>query len=377
MQKNRKVVRSVAAASLASACVLGMAGCAGTDSSPQADGDKQFTIVMQNGFVSDWRTQMLDMATEMAQSNEPYAGNIDFKTVQSSGDVSAQIQSLNNIIATKPDAILIDALSPTALNPVVEKACAQGITVVYFDQVGEGMASCAYRVHVDLPALFEANAKWLAERIGGQGKILLDLGLAGSPVSLAGVAAAEKVFAEYPDITIAGRYEGNYTPGPTKQAVTSILTTQKDIAGVYGIAGLDGAVQAFLETDTPLVPMTNTGDMSARLVNMIREHQEDGLEFAMAMNSPVIAGQALQVAWAALNEDDIFGDEWGFTMGDDEKDVLTPRMVYFSDDATPPSGFVAVTFAEALEMADQVPDAVQLPFSLPQSPVDASAIIGK
>jgi ribose transport system substrate-binding protein len=333
---------------------------------------KTYKIVMSNGFVSTWRTEMQQMAKAMASKNAPYRGHVDLSVVVSQTSPTAQIQSLNNIIARKPDAILIDALSPTALNPVVKRACSMGITVVYFDQYGPEMDKCAYRVHNDEYALFQNNAEWLARTLRGRGNIIEDEGLPGSPVSQIALQAADDVFKKYPGIKVVAKYEGNYTPGPSKQAVTRLLTSTKNIDGVYGIAGVDGAVQAFQETGTKMVPTTNYGDTSVRIVNLIDQNRSRGLEFSMAENGPALAGQALQTAWAALNKEPIFGSKWGFTRGADEKEVIIPRVAYNTNGMAPLAGFEKTTYADLQKTAKGLPQNAQLPFSLPQSPVSSA-----
>ncbi|MGD9736508.1 MAG: substrate-binding domain-containing protein [Solirubrobacterales bacterium] len=353
---------------------VALAACGGGSGGSSSGNGEKFTIVMSNGFVSQWRSQMENVAAVMSEQNEPYKGHVEFKKVVSETSPTAQIQSLNNVIAEKPDAILIDALSPTALDPVAEKACAQGILVIFFDQIGQ--ADCAYKLHEPELELFRNNAEWLAKTLHGKGKIIQDLGLAGSPISQQGDKAAEEIFAKYPGIEIVAKYEGNYTPGPTKQAVSQILTTTKGIEGVYGIAGVDGAVQAFEETGTPMVPMTNYGDMSVRLVNLIDKNKPKGLEFSMVQNAPTLGGQALQLAWRLLNEESAFDKEWGFKEGEDEKDILVPAIAYNTNGLPPLPGFEPTTYAELQELAKGLPEEALIPYSLPQSPVPAKPVIG-
>jgi len=378
MGKFRRSGRIGLLAVLAAAAVV-VGACGGGDETASSSGGgggdgKTYKIVMSNGFVSQWRTEMQNIAAAMAEHNTPYKGHVDFKVVVSESNPTAQIQSINNIIAQRPDAILINALSPTALDPVVKKACAQGIVVVYFDQVGH--EPCSYRLTNNYAKLFENNAEWLAKTLKGKGRIIQDLGLPGSPVSQAGTAAATKIFAKYPGIQVVSKYEGNYTPGPSKQAVTRILTSTQGIDGVYGIAGVDGAAQAFEETKTKMVPMTNYGDMSVRLTNFIEAHKKDGLEFSMAENAPTLGGQALHAAWLALNKQDVFDKAWGFTQGHDPKEVYIPSRAFNTNGLPPIAGFEKTTYQELLDMSKGLPENALIPLSLEQSPVTNAQALG-
>jgi ribose transport system substrate-binding protein len=97
--------------------------------------DKKYKIYLSNNFVgNDWRQQMLRIA-DVAVSKPPLLGRVDLKVENVETTTQAQINSLNNMIRAKPDALLIDVGSPTALNPTIEKACKAGIVVITFDQV--------------------------------------------------------------------------------------------------------------------------------------------------------------------------------------------------------------------------------------------------
>lgn len=338
---------------------------------------KVYNIVMSNGFVSEWRTEMQNMAAAMANNNAPYKGHVHFSVVVSQPTPTSQIQSIDNIITQHPDAILVDALSPTALNPVVQKACSAGIVVVYFDQYGPEMNHCAYRVHNDEAALFENNARWLAKTLHGTGNIIEDEGLPGSPVSTTALTAASAVFKSYPGIHVVAKYVGDYTSGPSKQAVTSVLTSNKNINGVYGIAGVDGAVEAFQATGTKMVPMTNYGDISVNLLHLLAQYHSKGLEFSMAQNGPALAGQGLEVAWDALTHKSPFTDAaWGFTQGTDSKDVVIPKVAINTNGLPPMAGFQTTPYSALQKEAAGLPISTQLPFSLSQSPVTSKQALG-
>ena len=148
-----------------------------------AQDKKPYRIYLSNNYVgNDWRQQMLRSAN-IAASKPPLAGRVDLKVEVVETAIQAQINSLNNIIREKPDAILIDAGSGEALNPVVQKACAAGILVISFDQIVS--ADCAYKLESDWNRAPVVEAEWLVNKLGGKGSILVDRGLAGAPISAA------------------------------------------------------------------------------------------------------------------------------------------------------------------------------------------------
>src|SRR5258708_1851943 len=123
---------------------LGLLAALESTTLPAAAGSKPYKITLSNNFVgNDWRQQMIRSA-EVAVKKAPLAGRVDLTIQNVENATEAQITSLNNIIRSHPDAIVVDAGSGAGLNPTIEKACAAGIVVVSFDQVVT--ADCAYKL---------------------------------------------------------------------------------------------------------------------------------------------------------------------------------------------------------------------------------------
>src|SRR5436309_14587315 len=182
-----------------------------------AAADKKYTIYLSNNFVgNDWRQQMLRSA-DIAVKKPPLAGRIDLKTEVVETTVQAQINSLNNIIRAKPDAILIDAASAESLNPTIKKACDAGILVISFDQVVS--EPCAYALESDWNRIPAVLAEWMAGQLGGKGQVFVDRGLAGAPISAQLEKGYLDVLKKYPDIKVIGNYNGEYALGPEQAGV--------------------------------------------------------------------------------------------------------------------------------------------------------------
>src|SRR6266567_8953726 len=119
----------VAAAVLALAATAAL-GQSGSSSAHKAAAAKKYTIYLSNNFLgNDWRQQM-ERVAKVSVSKGPLAGRVDLKVENVETTVQAQINSLNDIIRRKPDAILVDAGSGSALNPTLNRACAQGTVVI-------------------------------------------------------------------------------------------------------------------------------------------------------------------------------------------------------------------------------------------------------
>lgn len=216
--------------------------------------DKKYTIYLSNNFVgNDWRQQM-ERVADVSVKKGPLAGRVDLKIENVENTVQAQINSLNNIIRAKPDAILIDAGSAEALNPTIKKACDAGIVVISFDQVVT--EPCAYALESDWNRIPSVLAEWMAEQLGGKGKVFVDRGLAGAPISAQLENGYLEVLKKYPGIEVVGNYNGEYALGPEQAGVASLLAAHPQVDGILTQGYGTGAQKALADAGRPIVPVT-------------------------------------------------------------------------------------------------------------------------
>ncbi len=237
---------------LLAAC-LGAAAL-GVATAPSIAADKKpYVIYLSNNFVgNDWRQQM-ERTASVSVTKPYFAGKVELHIENSDNSVQAQITSLNNIIRQKPDAILLDAASDSALNPTVKRACDAGILVISFDQpVTE---PCAYTFLGDWDQIPSMMAEWVANKMGGKGNVLVDRGLAGAPISQQIQSNFEKVLKQYPDIKIAGYFDGQYSLGPEQAGVAALLAANPQVDGVLTQGYGSGVIQALKDAGRPQVPV--------------------------------------------------------------------------------------------------------------------------
>jgi ribose transport system substrate-binding protein len=198
-----------------------------------AQNGKVYTIYLSNNFNgNDWRQQM-PRSAQVAAKKPPLAGRVRLTIDNVETTTQAQISSLNNIIRERPDAILVDAGSGDALNPTIERACKAGIVVVSFDQVVS--APCAFKVSSNFDLMAANQAVWMATMLGGKGKVLMDRGLAGAPVSEQLERGMKAALAKYPGIEVIGYFNGNYALGPEQAGVSNLLAAASRWHSVTGL----------------------------------------------------------------------------------------------------------------------------------------------
>ncbi|MDA8068092.1 MAG: substrate-binding domain-containing protein [Actinomycetota bacterium] len=216
---------------------------------------RKFTIYLSNNYMgNEWRPQMENVAKVIASSPQ-YRGKVSLQIRNVQLTPAAQIQSLQSIILQKPSAIMVDAASPTALNPTIEQACHAGILVFTFDQVVT--APCAYKLPENYRAEAEDMANWLGTVLKGKGNILMDTGLPGIAISTTFLNVWKHVLAtKYPHIKIVGTFSSQYAPGPELQGVSADLAQNAHISGILSGGYCSSDIEALRRAGRPLVPLT-------------------------------------------------------------------------------------------------------------------------
>jgi ribose transport system substrate-binding protein len=278
------------------ACVGAAAVAAGL-AFPALAQDKPYTIYLSNGLIgNDWLQQM-QRSADISVTRGPLAGKVDLRVETVENSAQAQINSLNNIIAAKPDAIVIHAASTSALDPTIEKACAAGIVVVSFSQVVS--AECPYKLNTNWDNVNHDIPTWLANVLGGKGKIIVDRGLPGSPISEASNKEIERVLAGFPDIEIVGWYTSNYELGAEQTGVASLLAANPQIDGILTAGYGTGAIQALKDAGRPLVPIVMfayNGSATA-----CATETDPGLKCFIYTHPPYLSADAIKLAYDVLS----------------------------------------------------------------------------
>ncbi|MCY0899018.1 MAG: substrate-binding domain-containing protein [Firmicutes bacterium] len=253
----------------------------------QAVSRKKWTIVLSNNYMAnEWRPQMENDAVVVARE----LGDVNLRIVNAPNTISGQISSLQDIIATHPNAIVVDAASATALNPVLEEAVRDHIVVVSFDEVVT--APHVYKLGWNYYGDGIAMANWLGYELHGHGNIFMDLGLPGIPISQAFVKAWNHVLkTKYPKIHVVGTYDSEYSPGPELQAISNLLAVHPNVQGVLSGAYPSSIIKAFKQVGKKPLAVTGLAT-NGNMVTCLENHVP-GFFFS----APTwVGGEAIQMA---------------------------------------------------------------------------------
>lgn len=247
------------------ALILAIAVAVGLTAVASAEGDK-IKIGYDIYFLGNsWSVQLYQEFKYDAENL--YADQVDVTYVESEGDISKQIANLEDLIAQEVDVIITTPNDTTALNSTLQDAMDAGIKVIL---LCAGIDGDCYDtlITVDEVEFGRVGGQWLADQLGGKGKIICLNGISGLSTSELRYAGAKGVFDNYPEIEVLAVEDANWDYATGKTVTSDLLAAYPEIDGVWSQGGAMtlGAIEAFQAANRPLVPMTgedNNGLMKA------------------------------------------------------------------------------------------------------------------
>ncbi len=205
-------------------------------------------IALSNAYYGNtWRHQMVEAFQAAAVAAKKQGLISNYIILNGDGSVAQQMAQMSDLILKHVNAIVIDSASNTALNGIIAKACAAGITVLAFDSIVS--APCSYKLNFDFTGYQATMTKWILDKIGGKGNIVVVRGVKGSAPDHDMYASQMAVVKKYPAVKVAATVYGQATGSVAQAAVSNVLPSLPHIAAVLAQGGGDdyGIAQAFVQ----------------------------------------------------------------------------------------------------------------------------------
>jgi len=272
---------------------------------------ESFKIGLSNGWVgSEWRTQMIEEAQAAAAAWGDAGVNVELVIQSSDVDVQGQIGAVRNMINEGVNAIIINPNSPTAFDPIFAQAKEAGILVIATD--AEVSSPDAIYVGIDQTDYGRKGCAWLAETLGGTGKVVTINGVAGHPANEMRAAGCNEALAAAPGIEIVNAANANWDQAQGQQTMQNLLATYPDINGVYVQDGMAAGAWRAIEAAGKTADIAATGEVRKDFLDL---WSAGGYNSAASVNPPGVMASALNVAVLALQggefKDGIFGGVYG------------------------------------------------------------------
>ncbi|SLN64732.1 substrate-binding domain-containing protein [Roseisalinus antarcticus] len=298
-----------------------------------------YTIGISNTVQGNgWREEMVcAMKAQALVSGQVDSLNIAHRNT----DAAGQLEDIRNLVEAGVDAIVLNPANSEALNSAIEDAIAAGIVVVAVDQaVG---AEGAYILSNNQEQYAYLGAKWLFEELGGSGDVVYMRGAAGAGADDDRNTGFQRALSEFPDINIVQETFTGWQQDQGKQQILDYLATGLPVDGVW-TSGIDNViVDAFIESDVPLVPIV--GADNAGFVGQLASI--DGFTGAAVTNPGSIGGAGMTLALQVLSGD-----------APEDKLVLVDPSLWANND---PEGMAQIEAAQNPDLDPEWPVSVMIP----------------
>ncbi|WP_159711063.1 ABC transporter substrate-binding protein [Geminicoccus flavidas] len=267
-------------------------------------GDRKppFTVGWANIYsVPTWMKQTEGTITDVVEQLKKDGLVDNLVITDAEGNANNQITQIQSMIDTDVDAIVVIAGSSTALNRVIEQACEKGIAVANVDSLVD-TDQLTVKINTNSNEWGKQAAQFIADKLGGQGKIIIMNGPAGISVSEDRRAGATPVLEANPGLEVLTETNTAYNSAPAQEAMTSLLFQYPEIDGILSLGGAlsAGAILAMDRQGRELPPMT--GENYRQFLELWKEKD---LTAWATMQPNWLGGLGVYAAVQALNGKDI------------------------------------------------------------------------
>lgn len=225
MKRTGTMVAAVSVLALVSACGRGGGSAAGADAA--AGAKVGCTVAYSQGSLSgEWRAEN---SLDMKKSVE--AAGCKFVQTSANDDVAKQLQDVNDLLAKKPDVLVIAPVQFEPLAPVPGLAEKAGVPLIVVDRAlpgKPGVGQWKALITIDFVEsgikIGESIVKGLTKKNGSpKGNLIHITGTAGASPVIDEQKGIDQVISKYPEIKIVGSCDGKYASEPGRKCAEDML----------------------------------------------------------------------------------------------------------------------------------------------------------
>jgi ABC-type sugar transport system substrate-binding protein len=200
-----------------------------------------------------------------------------------------QVAQIEDLIASKVDAIIVAAISGPGTVSAVEAAVAAGIPVINVNVMTDS-DKVVTRIRSDDDVIGRMQADFMGDRLKGAGNVVMLRGAPGTSwAEIRGNAFKKRLAERYPGVKILGEQYSQSTPTDGLRLMEDFLQTFPQITGVYNGADSTavGAAQAVLASGKAGSTVITATDFQPDTEKFIR----DGAITATVLQQTVTMGR--------------------------------------------------------------------------------------
>lgn len=322
----------------------------GEASDGEADTPRDVKLASHNAIIegNPYRVRYEADIQEAAAAAADYGLNVSYASFVSNWDAATESQQIENSINEGFDIILVNPVSSTGLDPIIEKAQEAGIIYINADCEYTSPDVNVLNVCTDQYYLGYTTSIYAGEVLGEGAKVVMIAAQEGNVANTQRQQGFEDGAAEAGLEIVGGQYNHDWDPVKSQQQATEILNSGLEFDGVLISQYAENALAAFdaAGVDYPkFMGFGDTGEWIQRMYELNKDEKK--MDFMVLSNPPGVGASALNFG---LNM--ILGKE----LKDDVYDVPEIHSIYLEskvcwtyDDIADPEFIEA---AETMEPGD-------------------------
>ena len=232
-------------------CCATLAGCGGGSSgdtnnnadasAPPASGETDTSAPAADGADSEFKIGVVvktmgnplfrEVAYGGVLAGEAFGCEVIPLATQQEGQIQEQIQICDDLIVQGVDALVVTPQHSDGIAAAVDAAHEAGIPFIAVDTAVNGAEPECF-IGMDNVEAGYTVGKMVAEKIGGEGNVIILQGMAGASTSIERTEGYEKAMAEYPGITVVASQNADFQQDKAQTVMADLLQANKDIKAV-------------------------------------------------------------------------------------------------------------------------------------------------
>ncbi len=231
---------------------------------------------------------------EAAAAAADYGLTVTYASFVSNWDAATESQQIENSINEGYDIILVNPVSSTGLDPIIEKAQDAGIVYINADCEYTSTDVNVLNVCTDQYYLGYTTAKYAGEVLGEGAKVIMIAALDGNSANTDRQAGFEKGIEEAGLVVVGGQYNHDWDAVKAQQIMTEILNSGLEFDGILisqcaeaALAAYDAAGAAYPK----FIGFNDTGEFMQRMLKLNADEKK--MDFMVLSNPPGVGASAL------------------------------------------------------------------------------------
>lgn len=206
-------------------CGLSLASASAADAPAKR---KYLVGFAQDTMANDWRAaQVRDLQAALAGHPD-----IEFIYTDAKGDTARQAQDIEDLAARGVDVLLTSPRDAEVLREPIARVYRKGIPVILLSRRVSGDEFTQF-ISADNRAIGRQAARYLAQRLGGKGRIFMLQGVPTASSALERTAGFEEELSKFPGLRVTVAKPADYLRAMAIQRVEEVLAEQVPFDAIY------------------------------------------------------------------------------------------------------------------------------------------------